>query len=272
MRRITIGLAAGISALALFATPAFAKEKAFFGEFFANIPGGTISAGTPAEARSKEGEGKVFVGKTEERYTFEFQCEKLTSKTKVTSEHSETFTTEIGFHKCEASRTLFGNIRENHLPVKIEKGLEMEFHSNGAATLGKREGELTIKKGTSIKVRVQKSNCQLILPEQTVPTRINENREYEFAEYGTDEESESNLKKYPTGIKDELEIEWLLPKLVFEIPASGPGGGGSCEDLVSGNYNAEKGVIEAKGQFEGDLEEIQIRNGNIGFSLEKAES
>jgi hypothetical protein len=266
--RIMVGLAAGVCALALFATPALAKEKAFFGEFFANIPNSTISAATPAEAKSKEGTAKLFVGKTEERYTFALACEKLKSKAKVTSEHSETFTTELAFKGCKASRTLFGNIRENNLPVKIEKGLEMEFHSNGAAALGKTEGELQIKKGTSITVKVKGSSCPIIIPAQTVPTKINENREYEFAEYETDEETESNLKKYPNGIKDELGVEWLL-KLAFDIPASGPGGEGTCEDLVEGNYNAETKMIEAKGEFEGELEEIQIKNGNIGFSVEK---
>jgi hypothetical protein len=265
-----VGLVAGVCALALFATPALAaKEKAFFGEFFANIPGSTISAATPAVAKSKEGTANLFVGKTEERYTFAFACEKLKSEATVTTERSETYLTTLGFHGCKASRTLFGNIRENNLPVKFEKGLEMEFHSNGAAALGKTEGELTIKKGTSITVKVKGSSCSIIIPEQTVPTTINENREYEFAEYETDEETESNLKKYPNGIKDELGIEWLLPKLIYDIPASGPGGEGKCEDLVEGNYNAESKMIEAKGAFEGELEEIQIKNGNIGFSVEK---
>jgi hypothetical protein len=268
--RITTALIAVACACGAFAAPSFAaKEKAFFGEFFASIPGQTISPSSTATAVSKEGElGEFFIGPTEERWTWKFECEKLTSKGTIEAERSETFTTEILFHKCHASRRLYGNYVENELPVKFSKGFTMEFHSNGAAALGLTEGELKVKKGTTIAVKIPRSSCSITIPAQTIPTRDDPEHEYEDAEYGTDEETGLNEKKYPGGIKDELEVEWFLKHLLFDIPAAK---GTSCEYLPEpgGKYNTETKMVEATGYFEGDLEEIQVKKGSIGFSTEK---
>jgi hypothetical protein len=270
--RITVAIAAIACAFGAFAAPSFAnkeKEKAFFGEFVASKGGQTISPSNPGITKGKEGElDEMYVGPSEERWTWKFECEKLTSAGKVTAEHSETFLTEIQFHKCHASRRLFGNIVENGLPVKFGKGLEMEFHSNGAAALGKTEGEATIKKGTSIAIKIPRSTCEIKIPAQSIPTKFSPEKEYESAEYSSSKEEEKNLKKYPSGFKEELEVEWFLKKLIYDIPAEK---GGSCEYLKEpgGTYNPELKVVEYPGYFEGLVEEIQLKQGSIGFTTEK---
>src|SRR6185437_13213675 len=101
--KITVALAAIACVAAALASPALAKEVAFFGEFHANVPSGApVTPSTPVEAKTKEGElGEMFLGGKEETGPFEFSCEKLTSDAKhVEAESSQTFRTEIKFVKC----------------------------------------------------------------------------------------------------------------------------------------------------------------------------
>jgi len=269
--KITVALAAVACVVAALASPALAAKehpKAFFGEFFANVPsGGPVTPEHPVTAKTKEGElGALYFGTHEEKGAFAFQCGKLTSQATVSWEHSENFLTELKFGKCTAERRLRENLTERGIKTKFSKGFEMEFHANGSAEVGKSEGTATIVKGSKIELKVKGSTCKIIIPEQTIPLKAEKNPELEFesAEYGTFEESEEKLKIYPNGIKDELEIAWELEKLVFYVPAEE---GGACEytKAPGGKYNPELKVVEIKGYFEGELEEIKVKNGNVGF-------
>lgn len=263
--KITVALAAIACVVGALASPAFAKEKAFFGEFHANVPsGGPVTPGTPVEAKSKEGElDALFLGGKEETGPFAFTCEKLTSDAKhVEAESSQTFRTELKFGKCKAQRRLVGHIVEE-VPVKIQKGFEMEFHANGLAELGKAEGENHIVKGTQMEVKVRGGACKVILPNQTIPTNENLEKEDEAAEYGKEQEKEEKFNLYPNGFKFEMFVEWHN-KVTFYIPVEK---NGSCKYTKEpgGKFNPELNVIEYNGFFEGELEEIKVKKGNIWF-------
>src|SRR4051794_18333331 len=123
--KITVALAAIACFAGALASPAFAKvekPKAFFGEFFANRPAGApITPGTPALAKTKEGElGALYLG-SENGGPFAFECDHLTSSANVTWEHSENFLTEVKFSKCEATRRLRGGLEE-HIKAKFGHG------------------------------------------------------------------------------------------------------------------------------------------------------
>ncbi|SRR5579871_6369975 len=271
--RITVVLAAIACVFGVVASPALAKKerpKAFFGEFFANYPSGKpITPSEPAVASTNEGElESLYVG-GENTGPFAFRCASLSSKAIVPWERSESFLTEIKFKKCEIGRHLTKGITE-WSKAKVGSGFEMEFHANGSATVGKTEGEATIKKGTTFTVDAKGAQCKIQIPEQTVPTKAENHpeKEFEAAEYATFEEEEP-VKKFPSGFQDRLEIEWNLSHVTFQIPVA-PNSHCEYAKEPAGHYNPETKAVEFKGVFAGDLEEIQIKKGNIGFTTEKA--
>jgi hypothetical protein len=270
--RITVVLAAVACVFGVVASPALAKKekpKAFFGEFFANYPSGKpITPSEPAVATTKEGELESLYVAGENTGPFAFRCASLSSKSIIPWERSETFLAEIKFHKCEIGRHLTKGITE-WSKAKVGNGFEMEFHSNGSATLGKTEGEAVIKKGTSFLVDAKGAQCKIEIPEQTVPTKAENHpeKEFEAAEYSTFEEPEPT-KKFPSGFQDRLEIEWNLSHVTFQIPVAKES---HCEYAKepAGHYNPVTKAVEFKGVFAGDLEEIKIKKGDVGFSEEK---
>ncbi len=273
--RITVALAAVACVVGALASPALAKEKAFFGEFTASIPtGGPITPATPAVAKTKEGSLDAFTVGNPNHPLFNFVCESLRSEGKVTSERSTTFKTEIKFHKCKGSRRLAENIVEGEpegsgpsLSTKFGPGLEMEFHANGAVGVGgELENEAQITKGTDVEIHVKGALCKLVIPPQTVPKNgLNEEHEFESAEYSGEREETNHLKTYPSGFKETVsEIDWFLPKMIVEIPV-GKGTGCSYEREPGGKFNEETHSVVEKANFEGELEEIEIKKGEFFF-------
>ncbi len=275
--RITVALAAVVCVVGALASPALAKgkEKAFFGEFTASLPtGGPITPATPAVAKTKEGTLDAFTVGNPNHPLFNFVCESLRSEGKVTAERSTTFKTEIKFHKCKGSRRLAENIVEGEakagepeLPTKFGPGLEMEFHSNGAVGVGgELDNEAQITKGTDVEIHIKGAYCKLVVPPQTVPKNgLNEEREFESAEYSGEREETNHLKIYPNGFKETVaEIDWFLPKMIVEIPV-GPGTGCRYEREPGGKFNEETHSVVEKANFEGELEEIEIKKGEFFF-------
>jgi len=263
--RITVALAAIACFVGALASPAFAKvekPKAFFGEFYANRPSGPpITPTSPALAKTSEGElSELWIG-SEANGPWIISCDHLTSQATLTSERSETFLTEIKFAKCVAKRHLIKGIVET-IPVKFGKGFEIEFHSNGSAELGQ------IVKATSFELKLKKSGCKVILPEQSIPGHANPEKEYEDAEFGTEKESTERLKLWPDGFVRRLEVAWELKGLEFDVPVAP---NSSCEYTKEpgGKYNPEKKAVELNGYFEGELEEIEVKKGNVGFETDK---
>ena len=268
--RITVALAAVACVVGALASPALAKEKAFFGEFTASVPtGGPITPSTPAIAKSKEGSLDEFYVGSENHPLYSFECENLRSEGKVFAERSTSFKTEVKFQKCTSSRRDGNGITEHGLKTKIGP-IEMEFHSNGGTVLGKEEaGELKITKGTSAAIKIKGSLCQVVIPEQTVPTNGgNEEKEVEGATYSGERESTTRLKQYPNGFKERLEIDWELKHLIVEIPVT-PNGSCQYEKEPGGKYNEETKSVQIPSYFEGELEEIEIKKGELFFETAK---
>jgi len=261
--KITVALAAIACVAVALASPALAKEKtkAFFGEFHANVPSGApVTPSTPAIAKTKEGSlDAMYLGGKEGAGPFTFECGSLSSEGKVESESSETFRTEIKFKKCTAQRNLVGPAGEKGIPVKFTKGFEMEFHANGSA-------ELThIVKGTETEIKVKGGACNVIIPEQRIGSE-NFEKESEASEFGKEFEkwAPQKLKTFPNGFQYEMFIEWHN-KLTYWIPVEKNGACFDQKESTDGKFNPELNVIEYNGYFEGELEEIKVKKGNVWF-------
>jgi hypothetical protein len=283
--RITVVAAAIACVVGALASPALAAEpskkpKAFFGEFTASIPtSGPITEATPAVAKTKEGTLDAFTVGNPNHPLFKFECESLRSEGKVTSERSTSFKTEVKFHKCKGARRLAENIVEGEevvkgqeilkLSTKFGPGFEMEFHANGAVGVGSEieaDNEARITKGTDVEIKIKGALCKIVVPPQTVPKNgLNEEHEFESAEYSGEREETNHLKLYPSGFKETVsEIDWFLPKLIVEIPV-GPGTGCHYEREPGGKFNEATDSVVEKANFEGELEAIEIKKGEFFF-------
>jgi hypothetical protein len=258
-----VGLVAAVCMFGVLTASASAKkitEPVVFGKFVASLPGGTISPEHPAKAAGIGEMGESKIGPLE----FE-ECEKeLKSKAMVTSESSEEFTTEIIFKKCPFKFQKDNSGAEVH---KASFKLDITFHSNGSTEIGEgSEGEAEIA-ASSIPIKIQKSFCNGVIkiPSQTIPFRAVKNPEVEFesASYGTEHETVSGgkLKKFPSGFQEKLDVEWEFKKVNAEATPTA-----NCP-LEGGTFNPETKMVEWKtGTMEGELEEITISGGNLGFA------
>jgi hypothetical protein len=273
--RITVGLVAALMTVSLAAAPAYAKkekEKAFYGEFVAEVAGQKISPENPVVAKGKDEPGilTMRVGKA-----WTVTCEKDKSVGKVDFERSETFTSKFSFRKCMAHVLIDnGQIRENKT-AKIENGFAMEFRANGSGQVG-QESESKIIHGSSVKTKIKGANCEFRIPNQTLPTKAEKNPEGEFetVTYFPTKETETKLSKYPKGFKETLEIDVEMEnRVLYEIPVSEPTAeeNGPCELVNPGSkrYNPETKALEETGGLELEVEEIGIKGGSFGFSTEK---
>jgi len=269
--RTRIAFGVMIAALALtVASPAYAKKtkpKVFFGEFVAERAEAPI---TPADEAEVSGHA-VQESPTEEApaefHAGPFDCAKVGAGAKIDWEHSETFRPLIVFKKCAGVRRLEGGIEE-HVTYKMGK-TEWEFHANGSGTVGEPSGEVTITKPGSIKIKSKGGVCEVELPDQSIPAKAETKpeREYEAITYSNEEEpvepSKKNLKRYPSGFKDRLEIEWE-GKAKYEVPAGKEQACGYSKE-ESRNYNPETHKVVIKGTIYGYVEELEIKNGEFYF-------
>ncbi|HEV3036070.1 MAG TPA: hypothetical protein VGX72_14925 [Solirubrobacteraceae bacterium] len=275
--RVVLGFAAVICAFGALTAPAFARERkpAIFGKFTASINGKTISPGEPAATK---GHGEVeamklgpyvFTGRNLGEGKHGPVCERaLKSQGEVASESSETVVQNITFSKCVSTRRA-GSSEE---AVVFHFTLGMEFHSNGSAVAGESEAtEVKIIKGSTVHFKGSKSTCEVIIPEQTVPVKAatKPEKEYESAAYETEEEEvegKKALKEFPSGFQQKLDITMEFKKL-HTIEQLNPAKGctnGKLEE--GGTFNKEHDTVEyANGILEAELEEIEIKGGNVGF-------
>lgn len=278
--RITIGLATAAVLLAVSATPALAskeKPKVFFGHFTASKFGQTISPTSPVLAKGKGTISTFRVG------PLTIECETKTgsplgAKATIEAERSSNFKAAVKISGC-TTKLKFGSggVLEN-AKVSFGKGLEMEFHANGSAALGNPAGEVKILETVPVQVKVSGHKCKLFIPAQTVPVQdeTKPENEYEAASYGTSKEllEERLWKKYPSHEKERLEISWEMKKIVSYIPVEP----GKCEydKGIEGRYEPEGGgrpnrVEFNNGVFEAELEELEVKNGELGFDPKPSE-
>jgi len=271
--RLILGLAVAVCAFSVLAAPAFAAEPVIFGKFIASITGKTVSEAEPGIVKGHGEVSELKLG------PYKFTCEKeLKSKGKITSESSDTFFQEVRFTKCTSSRKLEEGLGEE---VHASFTLGLEFHSNGSAELGEGESEVKILANSPVAVKASKSSCVVWIPAQTIPIQAEKKpeKEYEAAGYFTEVEKVEGkglLKKFPDGVREKLDISMEFKKIeTLEKP---PPVGGCTYSKVEepegsqGKYNParefnnEKGWIESKGgRLEAELEEIELKNGDLGF-------
>jgi hypothetical protein len=282
--RITIGLATAACLLAVYATPSFAaKEKVFFGHFTASIFGQEISPTHPAIAKGKGEASTLRIGPLqcaeEDASGNPIPAPVLNAKATVEAERSSNFTAIVKINGCKAILNFGkGGVQEN-VKVSFGKGLKMEFHANGSAALGNPAGEVKILETVAVPIKVPGHKCKLFIPAQTVPVQDEKKPETEFeaATYGTESEAVEPklIKKYPSGFKERLEIEWELKKVVSYVPIEP----GRCEYKkgTEGKFEPEGGGLPNRvefnnGLFSGELEETEIKGGELGFDPTPSET
>ncbi|HEY2719605.1 MAG TPA: hypothetical protein VGI52_08245 [Solirubrobacteraceae bacterium] len=254
--KMIVGVVVAAVALTAFAGPAFAKveEKHFYGEFTASKLGKTISPESPAVAKG--------TGEVEELKIagVPVECEGFKGKAEAIAERSTSLKMTLIFKKCAHFVKQGPVISEQK--VTFKKPLVLMFHANGSArvvTIEKNEAEL----------KINPAKCKYHIPEQEIPLSAENKPESEFetAEYATEEESVSS-KKFPSGIRDRLDVTMVLKHILTTFKPTGP----HCEYVhgEEAKFNPETEEVETSSKFEAEVEEITLPGGSIGFDTEEA--
>jgi hypothetical protein len=177
----------------------------------------------------------------------------------VEAEKSPNLKMEVKFRKCLYNE---GNSEVHHQDaVHFKKPLTLVLHANGAARVVKVEENTP-------EIHVRGYTCHFIIPEQEVPISAekNPNKEYDAAEYATEEEEVegSKLKTYPSGFRDRLDVTLNLAHVKTEYKPEGAGS--NCEyQRGTSKVNPKTGNVETLTHFELEIPEITIAKGSIGF-------
>jgi hypothetical protein len=270
MRRIWIGVGL-VAALCVFSTVAASalaethkkthtKPPKVLGKFVANFPHGPKI--TPASPVTAKGVGSVelikLVGKEGwliigggRRST---GCKKVKSSGGVDWERSDTFFELVKFSGCRAAIGE-GTIKE--VPKVSNFKIGFEFHSNGFIESGGGEATSVHVNKTAVFIKRKGGLCTVEIPAQTVPIKATKKPENEFeaATYETEMEP-ANIKKFPKGFQEKLDIDVELKKVIAHV--------NKAKYCLVGTYKDNLGVINI------ELEEVEIKNGNLGFR-DKAE-
>jgi len=256
--RLVLGLAAAVCAFGTLAAPALAKKNHthphILGKFVANYPSGKpISETSPAMAKGvgdeeliELAEGALTIG--------DEKCRKVSSAGSVDAERSDTLYQRITFVGCWA-KTLVGTSKRVTEEVKVPKfSIALEFHSNGFVETGEGENSSVEIKHSAIFIKPRKgAACTIVIPAQTIPIKAIKKPENEFeaASYET-EEVPAKIKKFPSGFEEELDITMEFKKVQTEVE-----GNEHCH--VGPGFKGNNGVFDA------EVEELRIKNGNLGF-------
>jgi hypothetical protein len=254
-----VGFVAVLCAFGTLAAPALAKKvhtkpPRVLGKFVANFPSGkAINESSPVTdkgigsvERIELAEGAITIG--DER------CKKIKSSGSVNWERSDTIIQVIKFQGCKGT-TDVGTSKNVKEQLKLPNfKIAFEFHSNGFAESGEGETSSVNIQKTSVFVKASKgSPCTIEIPAQTIPVKATKKPENEFeaASYET-EEIPAKIKKFPKGFQEKLDIEMEFKKVIANVLPSA-----LCS--VGPGFKNNKGIINA------ELEEITIKNGNLGF-------
>jgi hypothetical protein len=269
--RTALGLAAVVCAFGTFAAPALAKKPkppVVFGKFVASFP--ITKSISPTEPALAKGHGELDVMSLADGALRIEECDDVKSRGEVTAESSETFFQNVTFTHCLATIPLGKGLTEQ-LPVP-KFTLGMEFRSNKAVELGEGSvSETEIVRPSTVIIPIgKKSPCEVTIPEQIVPGKAatQPEREYDAAAYTTEKE-EANLKKFPLGYQEKLDISmefvkvesWVKPNEHCVYAEGEDGAFDSTPGTPAYGY-----VVYHKGAFEAELEEITIKHGNLGFA------
>jgi hypothetical protein len=261
MRRVKVFIGIATAAVVLAsASSAFAKveEKHFFGEFTASRAEGPITPESPAVAKG--------VGEVDELVIagVHVECEGLTGTAEPKEERSTSLQMTLTFKKCSYPNRQGPVV--SYQKVTFKHPLVLNFHANGSArvvTIAENEAE----------VKIRPAKCKYHIPEQEIPLGAEgkPNKEYEDAEYATEEEAietKGGLKKFPSGIRDRLDVFMLFKGVKTTFKPEGT----QCEYVhgEEARFNSETGLVETTSKLEAEVEEITLKNGSIGFDTTEA--
>jgi hypothetical protein len=270
--RITLGLAVLLCAFGTVAAPALAKKKGkppvVFGKFIASFPSGRpITPEMPAEAT---GLGELSLNVAEGLLDIE-ECENGKTAGKVDSESSETIFQELSFKRCKDHTHLGGKNSKLTGVFKVKNfKLAMEFRSNKSVELGEgAEDELEITKPSKVIIKTKGIPCTVTIPRQVLPAKEvgKPEKEYGIAGYET-ETFPAKMKTFPLGVQEKLGIVVEYSKLVTWVKPNaqciyGPGEEGTYDNTPE--TPAFGYIVYSGGFVEADLEEISIKDGDLGW-------
>jgi hypothetical protein len=268
--RATLGLAVLLCVFGTVAAPAFAKKAkppVVFGKFTASYPLG--KAISPTEGAVAKGHGELTSLNLANGALRIEECDDVRSMGEVDEERSEGFFQNVSFKHCYATVSLNKGITEKlKMPAFT---LAMEFRSNKAVELGEgAENELEIVRPSTVSIPIgKKSPCEVTIPAQTAPKKAEGKPEKEYGAAGYETETEeARKKKFPTGVQEKLDIGMEFSKLEAWVKPDErcvySGGEEGAYDNTVGTP-AYGYVVYTEGTMEAELEEITIKNGDLGF-------
>jgi hypothetical protein len=268
--RAVLGAAVLLCVFGTVAAPAFAKKAkppVVFGKFTASFPSGKPIS--PTEEATAKGHGELDVLNLANGALRIEECYDVKSSGMVDEESSEGFFQNVTFKHCYATVTLNPGFTEK---LKLPSfTLAMEFRSNKSVELGEgAENELEIVRPSTVSIPVgKKSPCRVTIPAQTAPKKAEGKPEKEYGAAGYETEMEvANKKKFPSGIQERLDIgmefskleAWVKPNEHCVYGAGEEGSYDSNPETPGYGY-----VVYTDGALEAELEEITIKNGDLGF-------
>ncbi|MGO9488305.1 MAG: hypothetical protein ACLQBB_04665 [Solirubrobacteraceae bacterium] len=286
---MTIGLVVAVCVLGALSAPAFAKEKAVFGEFEASIAGQNLET-TPGKLQVwKEDEAElnglqlgnykfgpvIKTGPEAGKQNLSDPCSKLKFSGSVNKEKTPYIIGKLSFMKCPTVGGAGGSLEEK--PVSF--ALSVRFNANLSAEVGKSEAGLEIESGT-VEFKGQERKCPVLIGKQTIPIKVNEEKEYEeIVEYSNEtpepienwEKSKKLKEMYPSGVKERIEIELgekfkgLRTYVANKAPCNNTKGEESPK-LVEEPSSPYYGMLEyTSGHIFADIEGIEVKDGEIKF-------
>lgn len=241
-QRTLVALIATICAFALAATPALAHE-------FTATKAGKISGKVESEQKFKFG-------------PFKITCEKATAKGAVVAGGSTTFATAIKFGTCTTEGKIGPKVIK--LPTRFLTALAIEYHANGFVESGSElEGEAVLAGGsaelkvyTGVTEEHEKSRCNIVWPEQTIPLKAEKKPEGEYsaATFADATRPETNLKKFPDGFQHYVNVSNVFKGIKYEFE------GEPCEE-----WGKEEGSEGGGGTYTGGFPQT-LTGGNFEFS------
>jgi hypothetical protein len=268
--RAVLGLAVLLCVFGTVTAPAFAKKAkppVVFGKFTASFPSGKPIS--PTEEATAKGHGELDSLNLADGALRIEECDDVRSTGQVDEESSESFFQNVKFKHCYATVSLNKGITEQLKVPTFTLGIE--FRSNKSAELGQgAENEIEIVHPSTVIIPIgKKSPCKVTIPEQIVPKRAEGKPDREYGAVGYETELEAaKMKVFPTGVQEKLDIGMEFTKLESWVKPNEHcvyGGGEEGALDTTPETPAYGYVVYGKGTMEAELEEITIKNGDLGF-------
>ena len=303
-KRSIVALAAvAICALCAFASSASAKEKKVFGEWQAEVVGQNLET-TAVPLRQAKEEVAEITGLQLGNYKFgpitktgpekgkPNYGEPCLAPPKISGEfkaeegkvnRSKSILLHIAFRKCVTRAQAGGTVKEK----KTHFTISVKFEPNHSAELGQSENSVTIEE-TTIQFKGALGNCPVVIPRQTIPGKMNPEKEYEeITSYSNESEPVEKTKKneqlYPNGQKERVSIELgekfkgIETFVAQENPEThqykgctsvkGEESPKEIEEGPTGPYGGKyNGWLEyTTGHIYGEIPAVEVQNGELRF-------